>query len=56
MSVAPTEPEKRHHPRRSRRAATASLAALLAYLGVAYLAAPQFWWFRDGGLGRLAEE
>ncbi|MDQ2632599.1 MAG: LssY C-terminal domain-containing protein [Pseudomonadota bacterium] len=53
MSTAPPEPERHRHPRRSRRAATASLVALLAYLGVAYLAAPEFWWFREGGLGRL---
>jgi hypothetical protein len=53
MSAAPIGPEK-PRPRRSRRAATASLAFLLAYLGVAYLAAPEFWWFREGGLDRLA--
>jgi hypothetical protein len=52
MSAAPAEPE-RHHPKRSRRAATASLAALFAYLGVAYVAAPEFWWFREAGLKSL---
>ncbi len=49
MTAAPIEPGKRH-PKRSRRAATASLLALLAYLAIAYLAAPEFWWFREGGL------
>jgi len=53
MLATPTEPQK-HHPKRSRRAATASLAVLLAYLGVAYLAAPEFWWFREGGLDHLS--
>jgi hypothetical protein len=52
-STAPAEPEKHHHQRRSRRAATASLAALLAYLGIAYVAAPEFWWFRESGLRSL---
>jgi hypothetical protein len=52
MTAAPAEPKK-HHPRRSRRAATASLVILLAYLAVAYIAAPEFWWFREGGLNRL---
>lgn len=42
-----------HPPRRSRRAAGASLAALLAYLAVAYLAAPEFWWWREARLGTL---
>ncbi|MEP9389478.1 LssY C-terminal domain-containing protein [Mesorhizobium sp. KR9-304] len=52
MTATPPDPTK-HHPRRSRRAATVSLAALLAYLAVAYVAAPEFWWFHDGGLDRL---
>lgn len=51
-SAAPAKPEK-HHPKRSRRAATASLAALLVYLGIAYVAAPEFWWFHEAGLQRL---
>lgn len=50
MTAAPAEPEK-HHPKR--RAATASLAALFAYLGIAYVAAPEFWWFREAGLQSL---
>lgn len=53
MSATPAEPEG-HHPKRSRRAATASLVVLLGYLAIAYVAAPEFWWFRDGGLSRLA--
>lgn len=53
MTAAPAEPEK-HHPKRSRRAATASLVILFVYLAIAYIAAPEFWWFREGGLNRLA--
>jgi hypothetical protein len=52
MTTAPAEPEK-HRPKRSRRAATASLVILLAYLAVAYIAAPEFWWFRERGLNQL---
>lgn len=47
MSVVPKEPQKRRL-KRSRRAATATLALLLIYLAVAYVAAPEFWWFREG--------
>ena len=49
MTVTPAEPGK-HHPKRSRRAATASLVILFVYLAIAYIAAPEFWWFREGGL------
>lgn len=52
MPVTPVEPA-RHHRTRSRRVATASLLLLLAYLAVAYFAAPEFWWFRDGGVRHL---
>jgi hypothetical protein len=34
----------------TRQAATATLTILLAYLAVAYFAAPEFWWFRDRGM------
>lgn len=51
-TTAPAEPGK-HHRKRSRRAATASLAALLSYLALAYVAAPEFWWFREDGLRSL---
>lgn len=53
MTAAPAGPE-RHHPKRSRRAATASLVILLGYLAIAYIAAPEFWWRHEGGLDRLA--
>jgi hypothetical protein len=53
MVAAPAGPEK-HHVKRSRRVSTASLAVLLAYLAIAYIAAPEFWWFREGGLNPLA--
>lgn len=46
MSTQSSKPGKH----RSRRAATASLVLLLAYLGFAYLVAPEFWWFREAGL------
>ncbi len=46
MSIDPPKPQ-RH---RSRHAATASLVLLFAYLAVAYLVAPEFWWFREAGL------
>ncbi|MBL8576702.1 MAG: LssY C-terminal domain-containing protein [Mesorhizobium sp.] len=49
MATTTEEPLK-HHPKRSRRAATASLVALLAYLAAAYVAAPEFWWIHDGRL------
>ncbi|MBX3580385.1 MAG: LssY C-terminal domain-containing protein [Rhizobiaceae bacterium] len=52
MAAQPAE-TGRHHPTRSRRAATASLVVLLAYLAVAYLAAPEFWWIRDGRVDPL---
>lgn len=39
--------------RRSRRAATVTLAAVLAYLGVTYLVAPEWWWFHERGLDPL---
>lgn len=52
MTAEPPEPQK-HHFRASRRAATASLVLLLAYLAVAYVAAPEFWWFREGGINAL---
>ena len=46
MSATPIEPEK-HHRKKSRRAATATLLVLVAYLAVAYIAAPAFWRLRD---------
>ncbi|HEY6633258.1 MAG TPA: LssY C-terminal domain-containing protein [Rhizobiaceae bacterium] len=49
MATVPAGPESKH-PKRSRRVATASLVILLGYLAIAYIAAPEFWWFRDGGL------
>ena len=52
MSAVPAGPEK-HHPKRSRRAATASLVILLVYLAIAYVAAPEFWWRHMGGLDAL---
>jgi hypothetical protein len=51
MPVTPAGPAKRHLTR-SRRAAVASFAVLFVYLAVAYVAAPEFWWFRDTGLSR----
>ncbi|WP_367784037.1 LssY C-terminal domain-containing protein [Mesorhizobium marinum] len=46
MSTAPVEPEK-HWRRRARPAATATLMVVLAYVAIAYVAAPGFWLFRD---------
>ena len=48
MSVTPVEPEK-HHRKKTRWAATATLLIVLAYLAAAYFVAPEFWWLRDDG-------
>jgi hypothetical protein len=53
MSAAPVQPEK-HSRTKARRAATATLLIVLAYVIVAYLAAPEFWWFRDDGLETIS--
>ena len=53
MSVTPVEPEK-HHRKKARRAATATLSIVLAYLAVAYFVAPEFWWFRDDGVETIS--
>jgi hypothetical protein len=49
MPEAPAAPKSRRL-KRSRRAATATLLVLLAYLAAAYVAAPEFWWFRDADI------
>ncbi len=46
MPATPIEPEK-HRRKKFRRAATATLAILVAYLAIAYIAAPEFWRLRD---------
>ena len=46
MPATPIEPEK-HRRKKFRRAATATLAILVAYLAIAYIAAPGFWRLRD---------
>ena len=53
MSATPVEPPKPRH-KKTRWAATATLLIVLAYLAVAYLAAPEFWWLRDDGVEAIS--
>lgn len=42
-------PRRRRKRRRTRAAATGLLVATTAYVGLAYVFAPEFWYLRDGG-------
>ena len=53
MSATPVEPPKHRH-KKTRWAATATLLIVLAYLAVAYFAAPEFWWLRDDGVEAIS--